>query len=61
MHRIARGTSAGYLDIPDDEIGSNEVFRSAITPLGRKRLQDLGDPYETYGDPWSDDPLLRAD
>ncbi|GAA5056644.1 hypothetical protein [Nocardia callitridis] len=63
IRRIALGynNAHGYLDISDDEIGSNEVFRAAITQEGRKRLQDLGDPYEKYGDPWADDPFLRAD
>ncbi|GGN84381.1 hypothetical protein [Nocardia rhizosphaerihabitans] len=63
VRRIAFGYNncAGYLEIPDDEIGSNEVFRAEITSEGRKRLQELGDPYAQYGDPWADDPLLRAD
>ncbi|MGS2807310.1 hypothetical protein [Nocardia sp. MW-W600-9] len=63
IRRIAEGfnNSTGYLEISDTEIGSSEVFRAAITSAGRKRLNELGDPYEIYGDPWSDDPLLRAD
>lgn len=63
IRRIAEGfnNSTGYLEISDAEIGSSEVFRAAITSAGRERLNELGDPYEIYGDPWSDDPLLRAD
>lgn len=63
IHRIAYGYNhiPGYLEISEDEIGSNEVFRAAITEKGRRRLAELGDPYQNYGDPWSDDPYLRAD
>ncbi|MFD0363892.1 hypothetical protein ACFQZZ_20775 [Nocardia sp. GCM10030253] len=63
MDRIAHGYNgvAGYMSVPEDDIGSNEVFRAAITDGGRERLRELGDPYEKYGDPWSDDPLLRVD
>ncbi|WP_174188012.1 hypothetical protein [Nocardia barduliensis] len=50
----------GYLRIPDDEIGSSEIFRAKITESGRRRLRELGDPYENYGDPWADDPYLHA-
>lgn len=62
IHRIAHGYDdiPGYLEISDDEIGSSEVFRAAITDSGRNRLQELGDPYEKYGDPWEDDPYLRS-
>ncbi|NEW40203.1 hypothetical protein GV792_17320 [Nocardia cyriacigeorgica] len=62
IHRIAYGYNGqrGYLSIADEEIGSNEVFRAEITDAGVRRLRELGDPYEKYGDPWSDDPFLRA-
>ncbi|NEW58674.1 hypothetical protein GV794_23965 [Nocardia cyriacigeorgica] len=62
IHRITDGYNGqrGYLSITDDEIGSNEVFRAEITDAGMARLRELGDPYEKYGDPWSDDPFLRA-
>ncbi|MGQ4617306.1 hypothetical protein [Nocardia sp. R7R-8] len=62
IDRISYGHNnvPGYLNIPDSEIGSNEVFRAKITEKGRQRLQELGDPYEKYGDPWADDPYLHA-
>lgn len=62
IHRIANGYNdvPGYLKIPDDQIGSNEVFRAEITESGRKRLESLGNPYDKYGDPWHDDTYLTA-
>ncbi|MFI9633193.1 hypothetical protein ACIHAX_10915 [Nocardia sp. NPDC051929] len=62
IRRISDGYNGvpGYLSIADDEIGSSEIFRAKITESGRRRLQELGDPYENYGDPWADDPYLRA-
>ncbi|MGV9677345.1 hypothetical protein ACWDSJ_18895 [Nocardia sp. NPDC003482] len=63
MRRIALGYNGipGYLGIPEEEIGSSEVFRAEITEFGRKRLDSLGNPYEKYGDPWHDDPYLTAE
>ncbi|MGY5309689.1 hypothetical protein [Nocardia gipuzkoensis] len=62
IRRVSHGYNGvpGYLGIRDDEIGSNEVFRAKLTEDGRRRLQQLGDPYENYGDPWADDPYLHA-
>ncbi|WP_157172651.1 hypothetical protein [Nocardia exalbida] len=48
------------LSIADSEIGSTEIFRARMTESGRRRLGELGDPYENYGDPWADDPYLHA-
>ncbi|MEU4314484.1 hypothetical protein [Nocardia sp. NPDC024068] len=63
IYRIQNGYNGerGYLDIPESEIGSNEVFRARLTESGQARLATLGDPYETYGDPWFDDPLVKAE
>jgi hypothetical protein len=62
IRRISQGYNgvSGYLSIPDSEIGSSEIFRAKLTESGRRRLQELGDPYENYGDPWADDPYLHA-
>ncbi|MEU1998354.1 hypothetical protein ABZ511_28285 [Nocardia gamkensis] len=62
ISRISHGYNGvpGYLSIPDSEIGSNEIFRAKLTESGRRRLQELGDPYDNYGDPWADDPYLHA-
>ncbi|MBO0855404.1 MAG: hypothetical protein J2P18_16760, partial [Nocardia sp.] len=50
LHRISHGYNgqAGYLDIPDSDIGSNEVFRADFTELGEHRLSELGNPYKKY-------------
>ncbi|MEU6831039.1 hypothetical protein ABZ894_20510 [Nocardia beijingensis] len=62
IRRISDGYNGvpGYLSIADSEIGSSEIFRARITESGRRRLRELGDPYENYGDPWADDPYLHA-
>lgn len=62
IQRIAHGFNGvpGYLDIAEKEIGTNEVFRAELTESGRTRLEELGDPYDNYGDPWYDDPALNA-
>ncbi|MBU3060133.1 hypothetical protein KO481_01145 [Nocardia sp. NEAU-G5] len=58
LQRIARGYNSvdGYLDIPSNQIGSNEVFRADLLERGEQRLTELGNPYEKYGDPWTDTP-----
>ncbi|MBO0799935.1 MAG: hypothetical protein J2P31_14035, partial [Blastocatellia bacterium] len=63
IERIAYGYNniPGYLEIPEDKIGSTEVFRAEITDRGRQRLESLGNPYDKYGDPWHDDPYLTAE
>lgn len=62
IHRIARGCNGitGLLEMPESDLGPNELFRARLTALGRARLAELGDPYENYGDPWFDDPYLNA-
>ncbi|MFF7942006.1 hypothetical protein ACFZC5_20020 [Nocardia gamkensis] len=62
IRRISEGYNGvpGYLSIADSAIGSTEIFRARITESGRRRLWELGDPYENYGDPWADDPYLHA-
>ena len=57
IDRIALGYNGavGYLDLTEDAIGSNEVFRAEITDKGRQRLAELGDPYTIYSDPWATD------
>lgn len=54
IDRIAHGYNGvpGYLQIDDDAIGSNEVFRADLIEDGERRLRELGNPYEKYGDPW---------
>lgn len=61
--RIWHGDTAhpGYQNIPDADIATCEIFRAHITPSGRERLAALGDPYENYGDPWYNDPYLKAE
>ncbi|MFE3446715.1 hypothetical protein ACFXNW_27110 [Nocardia sp. NPDC059180] len=58
IDRIAHGYNGvrGYLDITDDEIGSNEIFRAELIEDGEERLAELGNPYEKYGDPWRGTP-----
>lgn len=41
-------------------IESSSVFWANLTPKGHRRLAELGDPYETYGDPWYDDPYISV-
>lgn len=62
IHRIAHGFGGrpGLLTLTDTEISSTETVRANLTPAGEARLDHLGDPYETYGDPWHDDPYLNA-
>lgn len=61
--RIAHGYNGirGYLDISDDEIGSNEVFRADLIERGERRASELGNPYERYGDPWTGKPRQVRD
>ncbi|MGQ4599532.1 hypothetical protein [Nocardia sp. R6R-6] len=58
LQRVAHGHNhiVGYLDISENEIGSNEVFRADLVERGEQRLAELGNPYEKYGDPWADTP-----
>ncbi|MEV6322659.1 hypothetical protein AB0M45_15920 [Nocardia sp. NPDC051787] len=58
LQRVAHGYNnvSGYLDIPESEIGSNEVFRADLVERGEQRLVELGNPYDKYGDPWADTP-----
>ncbi|WP_141547976.1 hypothetical protein [Nocardia farcinica] len=60
--RIADGYNGvpGYLYICDDEIAPSEIFRARITDSGRRRLRELGGPYENDGDPRADVPYLHA-
>ncbi|MBY6435723.1 hypothetical protein HQ602_04950 [Rhodococcus kroppenstedtii] len=62
LHRIAHGYQgeAGYLNGDIGVLGRTEVFRANLTALGEERLSELGDPYNNYGDPWSDVPHLRT-
>lgn len=62
IRRIAYGFGGvpGYLEVSDDEIVFNEVFRANLTERGESRLEKLGDPYEDYGDPWYDDPFANV-
>ncbi|TLF82573.1 hypothetical protein [Nocardia cyriacigeorgica] len=62
IQRIAHGRNGitGLLEMPEADLGPNELFRARLTALGRARLAELGDPYEKYGDPWFDDPYLNA-
>ena len=62
MQRIAHGYNnvPGLLDMPEADLGPNELFRAKLTPVGRAQLETMGDPYEKYGDPWFDDPFLNA-
>lgn len=63
MDRIAHGFNGevGYLEASPRQAATTEVFRAEITALGETRLRELGDPYELYGDPWWDDPNMRAE
>ncbi|WP_249358748.1 hypothetical protein [Nocardia cyriacigeorgica] len=58
IDRIAHGYNGvpGYLQIDYDAIGSNEVFRADLIEGGERRLSELGNPYEKYGDPWRGTP-----
>lgn len=60
LHRIAHGFQgeAGYLNGDSQILGRSEVFRANLTALGEERLTELGDPYDNYGDPWSEVPDL---
>ncbi|WP_068150577.1 hypothetical protein [Rhodococcoides corynebacterioides] len=61
LHRIAHGFQgeAGYLNGDTGVPGRTEVFRANLTALGEERLSEPGDPYDKYGDPWSEVPHLR--
>ena len=61
LHRIAHGFQgeSGYLNGDAEVLGRTEVFRANLTALGEERLSELGDPYDNYGDPWSEVPHLR--
>ncbi|MGN7133756.1 hypothetical protein ACTHQY_10815 [Rhodococcoides corynebacterioides] len=63
MARIAEGYEgeAGYIGADEEELATTEVFRGEITEVGRRRLDDLGSPYEKYGDPWESNPSLKAE
>ncbi|WP_306365683.1 hypothetical protein [Nocardia sp. CC227C] len=54
IDRIAYGYNnvPGYLAVPYCEISSNEVFRADLLEKGERRLVELGNPYDRYGDPW---------
>ncbi|BDT84908.1 hypothetical protein FMUAM8_06720 [Nocardia cyriacigeorgica] len=58
IDRITHGYNGvpGYLQIDDDAIGSNEAFRADLIVVGEQRLRELGNPYESYGDPWRGTP-----
>ncbi|WP_280301295.1 hypothetical protein [Nocardia neocaledoniensis] len=62
IHLIAHGYGGrpGILEMSEQQIRETETVRVNLTALGRSRLNELGDPYETYGDPWHDDPFLNA-
>ena len=63
MARIAEGYDglAGYVGANEEELATTEVFRGEITEVGRRRLDELGSPYEKYGDPWESIRSHRAE
>ncbi|WP_072804150.1 hypothetical protein [Rhodococcoides yunnanense] len=63
LERIANGFDGepGVLDGTDRQLALTEVFRAGITPAGERLVQELGNPFELYGDPWEANPLVRAE
>jgi hypothetical protein len=49
----SRETVLGVIRELESEIGSNEVFRADLIEQGERRLAELGNPYDQYGDPWA--------
>ncbi|WP_072804132.1 hypothetical protein [Rhodococcoides yunnanense] len=63
LDRIANGFDGepGLLAGTDRQLVDTEVFQAGITAAGRRRIAELGNPFEVYGDPWETDPSLRAE
>ncbi|WP_315773531.1 hypothetical protein [Rhodococcoides kroppenstedtii] len=63
MARIAEGYDglAGYVGVDEEQLATTEVFRGDVTEAGRRRLDELGSPYEKYVDPWASIRSHRAE